>query len=271
MNYICGMSQKARAYTDKTLKRLFALCGNQCSFPGCTEVMVNTRNAKNSNICHIEAANEGGERYNPNMTDPERADYDNLIVLCVQHHDETNNVEIYTVEKLKEMKKEHESYIASKLLAHKPSMLVNTIKALSDIESMPLAKEDLQLSFDPNDKILFNNLQSNAELIHQYKVYYSKINSIYQELDNEGSIKKEKLLSMIKLVYIQVKGKYVKDDTENAMDIIRANADNIFDDIYDVLYSKLEDSSFWEEEIIVGIKLIMVDAFIRCKILERPI
>jgi len=36
------------------------------------------------------------------------------------------------------------------------------------------------------------------------------------------------------------------------------------------LYSKLEDSNFFEEDIILGIRLILVDDFIRCKILEEP-
>lgn len=103
-----------RDYTDKTIKRLFGLSGNQCAFPGCTEIMTNDKNAKNSNICHIEAANEGGERFNPGMSDIQRADYPNLILLCVQHHDETNDVNKYTVDALKEMKSNHEAEIAKK-------------------------------------------------------------------------------------------------------------------------------------------------------------
>jgi hypothetical protein len=103
------MAGGPRNYTDLTLKKLFALSGNQCSFPGCKEVLVNAKNAKNSNICHIEAANQGGERYNPQMTDEERADYPNLFLLCVQHHDETNDVKKYTVDVLRDMKQKHES------------------------------------------------------------------------------------------------------------------------------------------------------------------
>jgi len=103
------MGKDARKYTDKTLKRLFALSGNMCAFPGCDKLLVNENNAKDSNICHIEAANEDGERYNPDMTDIERADYPNLILLCIQHHDETNDVKKYPVNVLKKMKSDHES------------------------------------------------------------------------------------------------------------------------------------------------------------------
>ncbi len=125
------MATGPRAYSDKTLKRLFALSGNECAFPGCTSRLVNDHNAKNSNICHIEAANVGGERFNPNMTDKQRADYENLILLCVQHHDETNDVATFTVDKLKAMKKSHESQLLSERI--KETLIKSTPKAVKTL------------------------------------------------------------------------------------------------------------------------------------------
>jgi len=59
--------------TPLTIKRLYALSGNQCAFPGCGVIFVSTENDTNiSNICHIEAAENGGKRYNPNSNDNER-------------------------------------------------------------------------------------------------------------------------------------------------------------------------------------------------------
>ena len=107
------MGKQARNYTQQTIKILFALSASQCSFPNCEKQIVNENNAIDSNICHIQGANLGSERYNPNMSDKERADYNNLILLCPQHHFETNNVNIYTVEVLHKMKKEHEDKINS--------------------------------------------------------------------------------------------------------------------------------------------------------------
>jgi len=107
------MGKQARNYTQQTIKKLFALSASQCSFPNCNKKIVNYTNAKDSNICHIQGANEGSERYNPNMSDKERADYKNLILLCPQHHDETNNINIYTVEVLLNMKKSHEDKMTS--------------------------------------------------------------------------------------------------------------------------------------------------------------
>lgn len=263
------MGNQARNYTPKTLKRLFGLSGNQCSFPGCEVRLVNQRNAKDSNICHIEAANPDGERYNPNMSDEQRADYPNLILLCIQHHDETNDVDKYTVPVLLKMKQEHESSFLSERIKQNPSMLKNTINAIASIDLHEIAEADKLNVIDPNIKISYNSLKRNNALIHEYKVYHEKINSLYDELEFQGSIVKEKLLSTIKSIYTDMKGKYVLDSAA-PMDSIRNNSDNIFDDIYEHLYTKMEGSSLWDEDIVLGIRLIMVDAFIRCKILEEP-
>ncbi|MEZ5333610.1 MAG: hypothetical protein R2991_16605 [Thermoanaerobaculia bacterium] len=60
-------------------------------------------------ICHIEAANTHGERYNQCQTDEERRSPDNLLLLCYKHHKETDNVELYSTERLRTIKLEHES------------------------------------------------------------------------------------------------------------------------------------------------------------------
>lgn len=60
-------------------------------------------------ICHIEAAEAGGERYNASQTDEERASFDNLLLLCKGHHEETDDVVTYTVAILKKIKDEHEA------------------------------------------------------------------------------------------------------------------------------------------------------------------
>lgn len=91
-----------------TIKEIFALSGNTCAFPGCNQQIFDDNHSFVGEICHIEAANQGGERYNPNQTDDERASIDNLILLCANHHLVTNNVSIFSVDTLKEMKRWHE-------------------------------------------------------------------------------------------------------------------------------------------------------------------
>lgn len=92
-----------------TLRALFAKSGNLCAYPGCTHELVNTKNKFVAEVCHIEAAELGGERYNPALNDGQRRAFDNLLILCHKHHVETDEVEDYPVERMREIKANHEA------------------------------------------------------------------------------------------------------------------------------------------------------------------
>jgi len=97
-----------RSISLKTLKELLAKSGNQCAFLNCTHPIINEDGLLVANLCHIEAVSEKGQRYNHDQTVEERNHFDNLLFLCYRHHKETDNVEEYTVEKLKQIKIQHE-------------------------------------------------------------------------------------------------------------------------------------------------------------------
>ena len=262
------MGSGARNYSEKTIKRLFARSGNTCAFPGCDKMLVNQSNAKDANICHIEGAKPGSERYNPKMTNAQRADYANLIVFCIQHHDETNDTERYTVEVLKEMKREHESEQMMKRISRNPSMLSNIISAAADIDFSEITEDTKLNVFDPKHKIEFNQLQRNAGIINEYKVHQLRVNALFEELETQGSVKKERLLRNINMIYHKVKGEYLKG--EDSIEMLRKYSDDIFDAVHDALCEKLSSAGLWEEDIYFGVNLLLVDSFIRCKILEEP-
>ena len=90
------------------IRALFARSGNQCAFPGCIQPLINRKNQFIAQICHIEAAEKGGERYNAKSTDGYRRSYENLLILCYPHHVETNDTREYSVNRLKQIKKDHE-------------------------------------------------------------------------------------------------------------------------------------------------------------------
>ncbi|EGQ8807128.1 hypothetical protein DC847_RS18945 [Vibrio parahaemolyticus] len=91
-----------------TLRALFARSGNQCAFPGCTQSVVNSQNKFIAQVCHIEAASEGGERFNTASNDEYRRSYDNLVIFCYPHHIETDDTDEYTTEYLRKIKLDHE-------------------------------------------------------------------------------------------------------------------------------------------------------------------
>lgn len=91
-----------------TLRRLYSLSGNQCAYPGCCQPMFNNEGNFVGQICHIEGALPGGERFNPNMTNEQRRAFENLMLMCYSHHIETNKVDLYPVHKMREIKRQHE-------------------------------------------------------------------------------------------------------------------------------------------------------------------
>jgi hypothetical protein len=81
---------------------------NRCAFPGCPHHIVDTNGHFIGEICHIEAANMDGERFNPNQTNEQRRHISNLLLMCPTHHTITNNVSIYDVAAMRKIKEEHE-------------------------------------------------------------------------------------------------------------------------------------------------------------------
>lgn len=271
--------EQSRNYSTLTIKRLYALSGNRCAFPGCERTFVNGEDDTNfSNICHIEDANPNthkADRFNPNMSDKERADYQNLILLCPNHHIETNDPSKYSVKTLRVLKREHEKNIASlqfgkNTIAKYPSVLsilINQIgSSLLEDEFENIGKK----APITEEKILYNNVITYKPIIEEYSIYQGKLNRIYEEIEKQGSSKKSFLLQNIKSLYLKEKGKY------GSVEVIRDNADLIFENIENEIWRILESSSNLGpglpfELIKMGILIVMVDAFMRCKILEEPI
>lgn len=94
--------------TPAVVKRLFALSGNQCAYPSCDEKIVDEKGTVIGEICHIEAAEKGGERFNEFSNDEYRRSFENLILMCSNHHKRTNNIDEYKTDKLRKMKARHE-------------------------------------------------------------------------------------------------------------------------------------------------------------------
>ena len=66
-------NNKARIITDRVKKQLYALSGNECANPSChNKLIYPDDDAKDDQICHIEAASANGPSFNPNQTDDER-------------------------------------------------------------------------------------------------------------------------------------------------------------------------------------------------------
>lgn len=93
--------------SKETFRQLFAYSGNLCAFPNCKHYLLNEHGQFVGQVCHIEGVK--GERFNPNMTNEQRRQPSNLVLMCYPHHIETNDEQVWTVERMREVKEQHES------------------------------------------------------------------------------------------------------------------------------------------------------------------
>jgi tetratricopeptide (TPR) repeat protein len=96
--------------TVGTIKRLFAVSGNRCAFPGCDLPLVDEASGNVlGEICHVKARSPDGPRYDREQKEEERHGFGNLVLLCPTHHAIVDgDAGTYTVEELLRIKAEHE-------------------------------------------------------------------------------------------------------------------------------------------------------------------
>lgn len=103
--------------SDKTRKSLWAKSGNRCSICK-TELFAKRKDEDEFNIgeeCHIISSKINGPRHKPNLDDYYDS-YDNLILLCRNHHKEIDELTYtYTEELLIYMKADHENWVRTSL------------------------------------------------------------------------------------------------------------------------------------------------------------
>ena len=253
----------SRSYSDSTIKRLYSLAGNTCSYPNCNERLFSADH-NISEVCHIEALNKGGPRYNSKSTDKERNAYSNLILLCKNHHGivdekDSNGSLLYDVAQLKAMKQAHEDSVeASRSVTfstRSPSLIAKVVKILSTHLGHPKPTR-VSHPFKIEDKIVFNKVNRYSGIIKKYSPYYAIVDSVYNEFE---AGKKAALLDSINDLYLSCIAPSV-------------SSDDIWDKMKGVLVEKINQESNLEysEELEWCVSIIMVDAFNRCRVLEEP-
>jgi hypothetical protein len=115
--------------------------------------------------------------------------------------------------------------------------------------------------FEIKRKIEHNNLVKTRQIIEEYAIYKPKIESIYDEFDSLGSNKSYSVLQLI--------GRYYIEESEQLND-----SDTIFLNVCERIMERVQESgNFIRVEfdvLILCVDILVVDAFIRCKIFENP-
>ena len=132
-----------------------------------------------------------------------------------------------------------------------------------------LAKENLvnipnspQINhFEINRKIEFNNLQNAKGTIDLYKVYYSKLDEKYTEFDKLGTNRSLSVFSVLSNQYIKL-----QNEKQDDIDIFYSVINNVIE----IIQKSKNYVEIPYEELEMCVCIIVVDAFIRCKIFENP-
>lgn len=110
---------------EKVLRELWARSAGRCAFEGCIKVLWRAARTKTSSnrghIAHIVAAEPNGARGHIVRSAQLYKDYDNLMLVCYDCHDEIDNLETrhnYPADRLLLMKQRHEERIERQTATH---------------------------------------------------------------------------------------------------------------------------------------------------------
>lgn len=117
------------------------------------------------------------------------------------------------------------------------------------------------IPYDIEAKITYNQLNSARVLIEDYSIHHHRISKIYSVYDKQAKNKSLSVLNGIRWQYI----------TLGSVD----SPDQSFTLVIDKLLKRIKGSANYtpmpEEELELCVQILVVDAFIRCKIFENPI
>jgi hypothetical protein len=149
---------------------LWGRSGNRCALSECRKILVvnktpNDRESIIGEMAHIKGEKLGAARYDPKMTDKERSCYDNRILLCGNHHtmiDDQRNT--YTVEKLHEIKRQHEAWVESCTEKEMVNVTFAELEVITKFLKASQQATDDSLTIIPlKDKIKKNELSAKSE------------------------------------------------------------------------------------------------------------
>ena len=148
---------------------------------------------------------------------------------------------------------------------------INTVKVDSNLATIIniLAEEDLDLkntkinttTFVIEDKINYNDLNGVRELINDYKIFSVKLDQKYTEFDREGINRSTSILQIIRRQYIKLRNE--KKDSEEVFYGVVENIMKIIEESFNYRVLPFE-------ELEMCVDILVVDAFMRCKIFENP-
>lgn len=263
--------KKKRSYSEQTKKKLYAVSLNRCYNPDCTNKVI-AKDSNISEIAHIRGLEPGSARYEADMTDDKRNSYQNLILLCGNCHKIVDDQpDKYTAELLKSWKTKREAEACAEKVSEEPSLLAKAVLKISrDCINSSTGTGMAKTPFVISEKIEYNHLVINKEIISKYSGFFGKLDKIYKEFEQDGRNLKFRLLEKINDVYLRVKGEFSKRYKLEGMALICKHSDDIYDEVVKRITEEALSDGSNKDDIGFAVPIIVADAFTRCKILEAP-
>ncbi|MFB2582351.1 HNH endonuclease signature motif containing protein [Herbiconiux sp. P15] len=106
--------------TSATARELYLYSGNRCAFPGCSRPLLKKNGTWNCEIAHIHGVMPTSARGQHDLTNEQLRSPSNLLLLCLDHHNEVDNKALdakFTVQVVKKMKADHEALYREAIIA----------------------------------------------------------------------------------------------------------------------------------------------------------
>jgi hypothetical protein len=144
----------SRSYSNRTLKVLWGRAAGRCAMPECRVELIADATEYDpiaiiGEIAHGAAASDAGPRAVPTLSNEQRNDYNNLILLCQNCHarfDKQPNM--YPEARWNEIKASHEAWVRASLPERGRSKTGWTVFGLQGDHPIDLATADEALSPD---------------------------------------------------------------------------------------------------------------------------
>jgi hypothetical protein len=239
-------------------KILWGKSGNRCAIPECRKALIIKKNEKDKEsiigvMAHIKGENATAARYDAKMTDEGRNCYENLILVCGDHHkmiDDQRNT--YTVEKLHEVKSKHETWVEECTAQEMVNVTFSELDVITKYlgSAQPVLDDSLTI-VPPKDKIRRNSLSPRTE--HLVALGLLQVKQVSDFLDRNPDMEFGERL----------KQGFV-DEYERLKNVEGLNGDVLFDSLFD--FSCQGRTDFKERA--AGLA-ILVYFFEKCDVFEQ--
>lgn len=231
--------------TATTLRELYILSGNRCAFPGCNHEIIDEKGTLVAELCHIEAAMPGGERFNPKMTNEERAQAANLLFLCHKHHKITDDVNEFSVTKMLKIKSQHE-----RLFRNIMDDMLNTIEDVTKKQILIKSKHFRSINRTLNWNLDGLALKETVELCNGkfevLKQLDTNTRSVFSSIVERSEYKHRRI---VLLSLIQQSLALADYEMKNYLDILiryKLISEPYIDDDYRGYISEIEEPDGWD-------------------------